>query len=115
MGCGLSRAFLTDAFVKIGDRSAQRAGDLEQPSGGHTIDPALVFVRLLIGHADPLGELLLGQAQHDAALADPASDMIIYCGGRPPSFRFGHGFHPFKYPPTCWSSPAPYPLTRSSP
>ena len=30
----LPRPFLADAFVKIGDRCAQRAGDLEQSSGG---------------------------------------------------------------------------------
>src|SRR5690242_5483052 len=108
----LARSFLADTLVKIGDRSAQRPGDLEQPSGGHPIDAALVFVRLLVGNANHFRELLLRETQHNAALPDPASDMIIYHGGRPPSFRFGHGFHPFKYPPTSWSSPAPYPLTR---
>src|SRR5215469_17093734 len=94
----LPRPFLADAFVKIGDRCAQRAGDLEQPAGRDPVDAALVFVRLLVGHADHLGELLLGQTQHDAAFADPAADVVVYCGGRPPSLRFGHGSHPFNYP-----------------
>lgn len=70
-------AFLPDAFVKIGYRRAQRASDLEQSSCRDAIDAPLVFVRLLIGDANHLGKLLLGQAQHDAALADPPSDMIV--------------------------------------
>src|SRR5229473_3306298 len=32
---------------------------------------------LLIGDADQIGELLLGQAQHDAALAHPRADVAI--------------------------------------
>ena len=81
MGRDLPRPFFTDAFVKVGNRSTQRARNLEQPSGRDAIDAALVFVSLLIRHPDHLGELLLGQAQHDAAFADPASDMIVDCGG----------------------------------
>src|SRR5438046_937150 len=96
----LPRPFLADALVKISNRSAQRARNLEQPSSRDAIDAALVFVSLLIRHADHLGELLLGQAQHDAALADPASDVIVDRGGRPPSLRFGHGFHLLSIPPT---------------
>jgi hypothetical protein len=34
-------------------------------------------VRLLVGNADHLGELLLGQAQHDASFADPRADIIV--------------------------------------
>jgi hypothetical protein len=67
---------------------------------------------LLVRHADHLGELLLGQAQHDAAFADPASDMIVDRGGRPPSLRFGHGFHPFKYSSDVLIVACSYPLTR---
>ena len=37
-----------------------------------TVDALLVLVRLLIGDADQLSHLLLGQAQHDPALADRA-------------------------------------------
>ena len=112
MGRDLLRPFFADAFVEISNRCAQRARNLEQPSGRYAIDAALVFVSLLIRHADHLGELLLGQAQHDAAFADPASDMIVDRGGRPPSLRFGHGSHRINIPPRCWSSPALYPLTR---
>jgi hypothetical protein len=40
----LPRTFFSDTFVKIGDRRAQRAGDLKQSSGGDAIDAALVFM-----------------------------------------------------------------------
>ena len=73
----LPRALLPDAFVKVGDRCAQRAGDLEQSSGRNAIDAALIFVSLLVGHADHLGKLLLGQAQHNATLANSRADMIV--------------------------------------
>src|SRR5690242_11713685 len=101
VGRDLLRPFFADALVKISNRSAQRARNLEQPSSRDAIDAALVFVGLLISHPDHLGELLLGQAQHDAAFADPASHMVVDRGGRPPSLRFGHGFHLCNYSPTC--------------
>src|SRR6516225_9855747 len=91
--CDLPRTFLPDAFVEVADRRAPCPGDLKQPAGRYPIDPALVFVRLLIGNADHLGELLLGQAQHDAALANPCPDMIVDGGSRPPSFRLSHAPH----------------------
>src|SRR6267143_3753132 len=90
----LTRTFLSDAFVEISDRRTQRAGDFEQPSGRDTIYPALVFVRLLISDANHLGQLLLGQAQHNAALTNSRSDMIIDRGSRPPSLRLCHAAHP---------------------
>src|SRR5271169_2412637 len=85
--CDLPRTFLADPFVEVADRRAQRPGDLEQPSSRDPIDSALVFVRLLIGHTNHLGKLLLGQTQHDTALANPCPDMIVDGGGRPPSLR----------------------------
>jgi hypothetical protein len=89
----LPRTFLPNPFIEIADRRAQCPGDLEQPSGRDPIDPALVFVRLLVGDTDHLGELLLGQAQHDAALTNPRPDMIVDGGSRPPSFRLSHAPH----------------------
>jgi hypothetical protein len=35
---------------------------------------------LLIGHPDYFGELLLGQAQHNPALADPPADKVVNRG-----------------------------------
>jgi len=89
----LPRAFLSDPFVKVAYRRTQCPGDLEQPSCRDPIDPALVFVSLLISNADHFGELLLGQAQHDAALTDPRPDVIVYGGGRPPPLRLSHAPH----------------------
>src|ERR1700724_807248 len=112
VGRDLLRPLLTDALVKVANRCAQRARNLEQPSSRDAIDAALVFVSLLIRHPNHLGELLLGQAQHDAAFADPASDMIVDCGGRPPSLPFCHGFHLFKYSSDVLLVACSYPLTR---
>src|ERR1700738_5660450 len=77
----LSRTFFPDTFVKIGDRRAQRAGDLKKSSGRNAIDAALIFMSLLIGYPDHFAELLLGQAQHNAAFADPPADMLVDRGG----------------------------------
>src|SRR5262249_55213134 len=71
LGRDLPRSFFPDTFVKIGDRCAQRAGDLKQSSGRNAIDATLIFMSLLIGHSDHFGESLLGQPQHNAAFADP--------------------------------------------
>jgi len=51
-----------ETVEEIGHRHAQHAGDLEESAGGDAVDAALVFVRLLVGDADEIGELLLGQA-----------------------------------------------------
>src|SRR5215469_17966324 len=64
-------------FEEVIDRHAQYVGDLEQPSGRDAVDAALIFVRLLIGHADEVGQLLLGESEHDAALAYPRADMTV--------------------------------------
>src|SRR5258708_37123613 len=74
-GC---RAILhVEAFEEIVHRHAQAAGNLEQASGRHAIDAAFVFVLLLIRHANDVGQLLLGQSQHDPALADARPDMAV--------------------------------------
>jgi hypothetical protein len=77
----LPRTFLADALVKIRDRGTQRAGDLKQPARGYAIDPAFVFMRLLVSHADHLCQLLLGQAQHNAPLANTSTDVVVNGGG----------------------------------
>src|SRR5437762_11235407 len=55
------------AFKEITDRHAQNLRNLVEPARRNAVDAALVFVRLLVGYPDQIGELLLGQAQHDAA------------------------------------------------
>jgi hypothetical protein len=71
-----SRARL-DILEEAADVDAQRARDLIQASRRDAVDPGFVFVRLLIGDADQLGHLLLGEAQHDASLADPQTDVAV--------------------------------------
>src|SRR5262249_46508054 len=55
----------------------QNLGNFVEPSGGDAIDPTLVFVRLLIGDADQVRQLLLSQAQHDTTLAHPRTDVAV--------------------------------------
>ena len=52
-------ASLFEAVEKVADRNAEHLGHFEQAPGGDTVNPALVFVRLLIGDANQIGELLL--------------------------------------------------------
>src|SRR5258706_13463172 len=68
---------LLQPVKEITDRHAQNLTDLIEAAGGNPVDAALIFVRLLVGDADQIGELLLGQAQHDAALAHPRPDMTV--------------------------------------
>src|SRR3981081_4787621 len=62
---------LLQAVKEITDRHAQYLTDLVEAAGGNPVDAALIFVRLLVGDADQIGALLLGQATHDAALPHP--------------------------------------------
>src|SRR3954465_10418336 len=102
-----TRFVLAQALVKVRDRRIQNAGDLEQPAGRYPVDAAFILMRLLVGNADHLGELLLGQAQHDAALADARSDMIVDRRRRPPSLRLCHTTHPSVVRPGARPSPTP--------
>jgi hypothetical protein len=55
---------------RLGDSPLQRLADREQAAGGNPVNPRLVLMRLLIGHADRVGELLLREREHDPPLAD---------------------------------------------
>jgi deoxyribonuclease V len=66
-----------DILEEVADVDAERAGDLIQATGRDPVDAGLVFVRLLVGDADQLGHLLLGQAEHDTPLADAQADVAI--------------------------------------
>src|SRR6185437_13989102 len=87
-------ALIVEAFEEVAHGNAEYASNLEQPAGGNPVDTALVFVRLLIGHADEIRELLLGQTQHDPTFANPSTDMAVdvLCSARC-SLHFGrtHG------------------------
>ena len=71
------RRFLADSIIKVRERRAQDTGDLVQPAGGNAVRAALVLLYLVAGHADPLGELLPRQTEHDAAFADARADKFI--------------------------------------
>ena len=66
-----------DVLEEVADLDPQRARDLVEPAGRDAVDAGLVLVRLLIGDADQLGHLLLGQAEHDPALADAQADVVV--------------------------------------
>ena len=85
--------FLSQPFIKIGDRRVENPGDLVEPASRNAIDAAFVFVRLLIRNADHLGKLLLGQPQHDSTLADARSDMVVDRRRGPAPFRLCHARH----------------------
>src|SRR6202030_1705084 len=59
-----------EPLEEIIDRHAQTASQFEQAPGRDAIDVALVFVLLLILHANGVGQLALGEAKHHAPLAD---------------------------------------------
>jgi hypothetical protein len=68
---------LFESVEEIADRHAQDLRDLEQTTGRNSVDPALVFVGLLIGDADQIGKLLLCQAEHDPPFTNPGSYIPI--------------------------------------
>src|SRR4051812_30154434 len=75
---GLERIrFRTDAVIKVADLDAECIGKGVEPAAGDPVDALLVLVGLLVGHADQLGQTLLGQAQHDPALAQLGADMAV--------------------------------------
>src|SRR5215472_4273573 len=88
-------ALIVEPLEEIADRNAQHAGDLEQAPGRHTVDAALVLMRLLVGDADEISKLLLRQPEHDPALADSRTDMtvdVLSPARRSFGFRRTHGF-----------------------
>src|SRR6185312_4187159 len=84
------RLLFADTLIEIAHWHAEHLGDLEQPAGRDAIDAALVFMRLLIGHADQFGELLLRQSQHDPPLANPRADVPVDRRRRFSPLRLGH-------------------------
>ena len=76
--------------VEIVDLDAKGPRDDTQAAGGNPVDALLVLVCLLVGDPDQLGQLLLGQAQQDAPLAQPRPDMpidILQPAWRMPCYR----------------------------
>src|SRR6185437_5793297 len=70
--------------------------DLEQPPGRDAVDAALIFMRLLVGDADEVSKLLLGEAEHDPTFTDARADMtidVLRAARRPLHIRRTHGFN----------------------
>ena len=80
------------ALEKVGYVDPQRMRERVEAAGSYPVDALLVFVRLLRGHTDQFGQLLLGEADCDASLAHPGTDVpidVLYAGAARPSLLFG--------------------------
>src|ERR671919_3256100 len=78
LGCRLERLLTTvQALEEVADVDTERLRNIVQAAGGDPVDPLLVLVRLLVGHPDQLGHLLLGQSEHDPALANAQADIPV--------------------------------------
>jgi len=66
-----------ESLEKPRDRHAQYLGDFIEAACGNPVQPPFVFMRLLVRDPDHLRELLLRQAEHDPALANPVADIAI--------------------------------------
>src|SRR3954451_19143942 len=73
----LGRPRRPQALEEVARLDAERPGDAVEQPGREAVDAPLVLVGLLVGGADPLGELLLGEAERDAALAHLGPDVAV--------------------------------------
>ena len=62
---GLFAGIFVDAVKQSRDRNLQHIGDLHEAAGADAVGSFLVFLYLLEGHADPLGESGLGKLRLD--------------------------------------------------
>ena len=62
-GDGTKPPAACEPFIEIADLGPERLGNSVQPGGGRTVDALLVLVRLLVGDADQVGQLLLRSGQ----------------------------------------------------
>ena len=69
------------ALEEISNRNSENLSDFIQSPSRNTVDPAFVFMGLLISDADQVGHLLLAVAQHDAALTNAVAYMTVGVGG----------------------------------
>ena len=101
---------------------AEGMGDRVEAAGGDPVDALLVFVRLLIGHTDQLGHLLLRQTEHDPPLAHARADVpvdVLGAGSSRPGLaplggrlRHHRRHHQVSEPGTTF--PAATPLRRTA-
>jgi hypothetical protein len=72
-----SATLLVETLEKVAYRHAEDAGNFEQAAGRDPVYATFVFVGLLVGYPDEVGQLLLGEAEHDPALPNPGTDMAV--------------------------------------
>ena len=65
------------ALEEVADIDPERLRDIVQTASSDAVDALLILVGLLIGDADQLGHLLLGEPEHDPALAHARTDMAV--------------------------------------
>src|SRR6266699_1817924 len=97
--------FLLQPIEEIADWNAQDLRDLVEAAGRDPVNAALVFVRLLVGDPDQIGQLLLGQPQHDPPLPDSRPDMAVDILSPP---------GPTERSSTALSARGPAPVRRST-
>lgn len=83
MGSRRLRATRLEPLEKPVDRDADSHGDFIKPAGGDAVETPLLFVRLLVGDAYRMGQLLLRYAEHGPAFADGQTDMAVHRGRTP--------------------------------
>ena len=78
---------LAVAFVEITDLDLEHGGEGIELCRGNPVLTRLVLEDLLVGHAHAIAQLLLGQAEHVAAVAYPPADVAIDLFGLPARLR----------------------------
>jgi hypothetical protein len=69
-----------DAFGAPSKKNAtdlQNVRDLLQPARSDAVGALLVFLHLLEGETEPIGQLLLAHCKHHAAHAHPTANMLV--------------------------------------
>src|SRR5690349_4170238 len=73
----LGRLPRLDPLEEVAGLDLERPGEGEQPPSAEPVLAGLVLVHLLIDAADPLGQLLLGQAERDPPRPQHRADVPV--------------------------------------
>jgi len=103
---------------KIGDRHAKSAGNCRETGGAHAVSTGFVFLHLLKGEAEAVGEGLLVHPEEQPAHADASADINVDWmrhTGAAAVFGYGRGWGRPVVPTTATrplSQVAPWPPLR---
>ncbi len=75
--CQARFASAVQAFEEVADIDAKRSGDVVEPARRYAVYAPLVLVGLLIGDADHLSQLLLGETKLGSQLSNLQADMPL--------------------------------------